>query len=269
MIRAPSASAERKIVARKIFWFDGAQSPEVPMSKRLLIICTLCALVGLLVLPINPVHRRAYQLVTLGFLFGAWAGLTLLLWNRKPLRFIALMIPALLGILFVLPGRAYHTEKLREEYLRRLNQFENVRYFWGGESARGIDCSGLPRRALRDALFAHGIRHANGRALRAFAEQWWFDTSAAALGEGYRGYTQPLGVEGTIKSMSYDNLLPGDLAVTQDGLHVLVYMGQEQWIQADPGRGHVSTEHGRHSDNVWFGAKVSMHRWQAFMVPPK
>ena len=100
---------------------------------------------------------------------------------------------------------------------------EAILDYWGGESSRGIDCSGLPRRALRDALLAYGIRNLNGRAFRGYVEQWWFDASARALGEGYRDYTSPLGATGTIQEMDYGGLVPGDLAVTTSGVHILAY----------------------------------------------
>jgi cell wall-associated NlpC family hydrolase len=139
--------------------------------------------------------------------------------------------------------------------------FEGTKYFWGGENARGIDCSGLPRRALRDALLSCGMRHANGRAFRAWLEQWWFDASAKALSEGYRGYASPLGVTGTIREMDYGLLKPGDLAITKNGVHVLAYAGDGKWIQADPGVGAVVTMDGRKGDNGWFDADFTTHRW--------
>lgn len=62
--------------------------------------------------------------------------------------------------------------------------------------------------------------------------------------------------------MSYDTLVPGDLAVTNNGVHILAYIGDGQWIQADPSIGKVATLSGRNDDNTWFRVPVTTHRWQ-------
>ncbi len=165
----------------------------------------------------------------------------------------------------MLPGGKIDGEELREDYVKRMSGFEGTEYFWGGESSRGIDCSGLPRRALRDALLSYGFRHANGAAFRLYFEQWWFDASAKALGEGYRDYTKPVGVSGDIEAMSYEGLLPGDFAVTDNGVHVIAYAGGDDWIQADPGAGAVVTLDGRKDENAWFATPVKVFRWSLFV----
>ena len=102
---------------------------------------------------------------------------------------------------------------------------------------------------MRDALLAYGVRHGNGRAIREWVGQWWFDASARALAEGYRGYTVPVGMGGTIREMDYGKLRPGDLAVTVSGVHILAYAGGGRWIQADAGLGWgVSSEWGAGGD---------------------
>jgi cell wall-associated NlpC family hydrolase len=161
----------------------------------------------------------------------------------------------------ILPSTPPDPKKLRQDYVRRLGSFEGTRYFWGGESYRGIDCSGLPRRAYRDALLAYGIINLNSLALRSYLEQWWFDASAQALGDGYRSYTVPLGVSGMIRKMDYSLLSLGDLAVTANKIHVLAYAGNGRWIQADPALGEVATLDGRTATNGWFDTPVTMHRW--------
>lgn len=234
------------------------------MWKRLTLIGTLGAIAGIFLIPLNPVNGGTLKLALLACLAGAWLGLVILTWQRRRLRPVVLVLPVLAAIPFLLPGGAIHGDELREDYVRRMSGYEGTKYFWGGESPRGIDCSGLPRRALRDALVSYGVRHLNGRAFRCFLEQWWFDASAKALGEGYRDYTVPLGTTGTIQKMTYEGLVPGDLAVTADGIHILAYLGDGVWIQADPGIGAVASLPGRTAGNSWFDTPVTTHRWRLF-----
>jgi hypothetical protein len=231
------------------------------MPPRLLWILIAGALAGAVVTVLNPVNSSLLRLAFLASAGGLWLGLLVVSWKCRPARLALLLVAVGLAVPFALPGRAIDAAALRNDYLRRMAGFEGTRYHWGGEGPRGIDCSGLPRRALRDALLSHGLRHANGRACREFARQWWFDTSAQALGEGYRGNTRPLGLTGTIRKMDYAPLSPGDLAVTVNGLHVLAYAGGGKWIQADPGIGAVATLDGRTADNAWFDMPVTVHRW--------
>lgn len=232
------------------------------MWRRLLLICTVGALAGIFVIPLNPVNSKILKLAFLGCLVGSWLGITMLTWNRKPLRVVALILPWLAAFPFLLPSGKIDEAELRESYVRRMAEFEGTKYFWGGESRRGIDCSGLPRRAFRDALLVYGVQHLNGRAFRTYLEQWWFDTSAKALGAGYRNFTVPIGTTGTIREMDYTGLVPGDLAVTTSGVHILAYAGNGKWIQADPSIGAVATLDGRTAANGWFRVPVTTHRWQ-------
>lgn len=218
-------------------------------------------LAGFVILLRNPIHSRLLNLAFLLCIFGSWATLSFLLWRKKIALLAMATIPVLAAIPFLLPDDWINPMELRDDYLKRLNQFENTPYVWGGENSYGIDCSGLPRRALRDALFAYGIRHGNGTAIREAAAQWWYDTSAQALSQGYRDSTIPLGISGTIRELDTTLLQPGDLAVTTNGIHLIVYAGEGKWIQADPAIGHVATLDGHTADNFWFQSPVTMHRW--------
>jgi len=232
------------------------------MLRRLIQVYTLGAFAGIFVIQFNPVNSKILNLALLGCIGGVWIGSTILVWKRKHLRVAALILPLLGTIPFILPGGEIDVEELRQDYVRRMSEFEGTKFYWGGEGFRGIDCSGLPRRALGDALLAYGIRHLDGRAFRGYVEQRWFDANAKALGAGYRGYTTPIGTTGKIREMGYEALVPGDLAVTTNGVHILAYVGDDQWIQADPGIGAVATLDGHADDNAWFRMPVTTHRWQ-------
>ncbi|MEM8882786.1 MAG: NlpC/P60 family protein [Planctomycetota bacterium] len=222
---------------------------------------TAVAGLGGIAILLYPVASTALRLGWVTGLAVSWLGLLILGWERRPARVVLLAIPMALAAPFLLPARPLDRKELRRDYVLRLGAFEGTRYVWGGENALGIDCSGLLRHALRQALFSHGLRHLDGGCMRAGLELWWFDASAMALAEGYRAYTTPLAVEGTIQSMPYAALSPGDLAVTTDGVHVLAFTGGEEWTQADPQLGTVATLNGRTQSNPWFQRSVTLHRW--------
>lgn len=237
------------------------------MARRLVLYCTVLALAASAVLPWMPAPMGLTKLAWMVATTAAWAGLLTLFWKRRWARAALLLMPLVAVMPFCLPGRAIDTATLRDDYVRRLVDLEGTAYVWGGESRRGIDCSGLPRRAYRDALLLYGLRHANGRAIRGWAEQWWFDASARALGEGYRNHTTAVNAAGPLSTMEYAALRPGDMAVTRNGVHVLVYLGDNQWINADPGAGAVVTFDGRTGTSGWRRSLVTAHRWRELQEP--
>ena len=184
------------------------------------------------------------------------------IWPRRRLRFVAAAFLIAVSALVFSPSRPVDAEDLRESYLDRLVSYRGVRYLWGGEGRLGIDCSGLPRRALRDALAWRSLVTWNGGLVREALRQWWFDASAKALAEGHGDYVVPLGNAGTVKEMSYEGLQSGDLAITVSGIHVLCYLGGDLWIQAEPEIRKVVVLNGRTDDNVWFDVPVKMYRWR-------
>ena len=221
----------------------------------------IAGITGLIALAVWPYHDGALRYgFPLAFL-AAWSAGLWHLRRRKYWRLVLLVLPVLAAVPFILPEKPIDPETLRTRYVAAMEQMEGSRYVWGGESHQGIDCSGLPRRALRDALWETGMKNGNGEAFRKWAEQWWFDTSAKALGQNYRGFTRPVGISGKLCDLDCDRLMPGDLAVTADGRHVLVYLREGKWIQADPMASKVIIGHGRRDQIAWFNSLVTMHRW--------
>ncbi|RYD49085.1 MAG: hypothetical protein EOP85_02305 [Verrucomicrobiaceae bacterium] len=231
------------------------------MISRCLRVVILLGTAGLATLAVRPYHDGVLHYGLPLSAFFVWVAALWLLWRRAGVRMLLLAVPMLLTLPFFLPGRPLDPELLKGRYLKALQRLQGTAYLWGGESRRGIDCSGLPRRALRDALLETGLKTGNGNAFREWAEQWWFDTSARALGENYRGFTRPLGLVGKLRDLDTSDLSAGDLAVTSDGRHVLVYLGDGRWIQADPASAKVFTGDPQKVENAYYHAHVKMHRW--------
>ena len=232
-----------------------------------------CRLLALAAIPLvlcaifHPVNSGALRLITIGAIVIPVLALLLWSWGDRRRRIILISCLGVGLIPLILPSRPVDAKALHKDYIQALTNFEGTRYHWGGETFTGIDCSGLPRRALQQAMLRQGLKRLNGGLIRKAVFHWWFDASAEALATEYRNYAVPLNVPSetnstnTIRTMPYAGLNPGDFAVTGDRQHLIVYLGNDQWIQADPGTGRVLTLNGYQDENQWFYSSVTMHRW--------
>ncbi len=192
-----------------------------------------------------------------------------ILFKRKILRLVPLGILLLACAVLALPGREGDAGRLRERYVKELRSYEGCRYVWGGENSLGIDCSGLVRKALLAANVKEGLATFNPGLLRKALWLWWNDCVARELGEGYRGKTQALYEAKSINALEQGKLMPGDLAVTKDGVHVLACLGAGEWIEADPGAMKVISVKIPAPDNAWFEMPVKIVRWTQLESPAR
>jgi hypothetical protein len=84
----------------------------------------------------------------------------------------------------------------------------------------------------------------------------------------HQGLTAQLFKSPSIDELDHAKLLPGDLAVTRDGVHVMAYLGDQRWIEADPAEGRVITVQAPAKDNLWFRMPVTIVRWTVLASPP-
>jgi cell wall-associated NlpC family hydrolase len=159
---------------------------------------------------------------------------------------------------FFLPGRSWNRAAIQSRYVTNLRSYQGTPYVYGGEGTFGIDCSGLPRRAYRDALMAEGLRTVNGSLIRAWLDQWWHDAGASAMGQGAEGRLVP--IVGGLDSR--DTLEPGDVAVVNGDTHVVVFLGDGQWAEADPDAAKVLFHDEKTEGVAFLGASPKYFRWR-------
>jgi len=119
------------------------------------------------------------------------------------------------------------------------------------------------RAGMMDACLKEGMRTWDGGLVRRALDLWWHDESAKALGEGYRDYTTPVTAAPSLNELDVSKVQAGDLAVAARGLHILAYLGDGRWIQADPNVGEVIVEKVP-SKNSWMQGPVKIVRWSVF-----
>jgi hypothetical protein len=218
---------------------------------------------GVLFAWLFPIKFAALRLLLITGVLGLWAGAMLLFWQVRWVRAFGLVVALFAAASLLLPGREYSRPALRSRYVASLQAYDAAPYVWGGESRRGIDCSGLVRRGLMDANLQSGIASFNPILVRAAFSLWWHDASAKAMMEEYRGETEKLFSAPSLNTLDYSRLQAGDFAVTSSGVHTLAYIGDKTWIEADPGPLRVIKVHVP-SRIAWFSMPMQIMRWRQF-----
>lgn len=231
-----------------------------PRLFRLLWISTFILWIAVWLYPVSTSMTRLGGVILFALV---WVGLIALQWKRRPVRWLLLGLTAAATLFLAWPGKPSPPPKtLRNAYLHGMARYSGCTYYWGGESPKGIDCSGLMRRGMIDSLCLEGLRHFQPALVREAIDLWWHDCTAEGFMSGYRGLTTPILTTPSLNALDHSRIQPGDMAVTDSGLHVLAYTGENRWIEADPNAGKVITVIAPSKDNVWFSEPMKIVRWQ-------
>ena len=231
----------------------------------LLWVAGLCWLIAIVLYPVSIGLTRVAGSVMAGLLL---VGLLGLWWRYRFLRWGLLAAYGIVAGFFALPGREdYDRTALRQEVVRALERYEGVRYIGGGENFLGLDGSGLVRRGAIDGTLWFGLRTGNPLLARKAIRLWWRDVSAREMGDGARGSARKVAEAKSIALLNDANLYPGDFAVTFGGVHVLAYLGDHFWLEADPGESKAVRINARSTKNPWFQQQVAVMRWRFLEMP--
>ena len=215
------------------------------------------------ILLVFPIEYQATRLLLIAGAVLGWVEAMCLWWQAKLVRAGLVAMTVVFAAIVSLPGRPVKPESLGADYCHGLRLYRGVRYVWGGEGFLGIDCSGLVRKGFVWGQLLQGMRTFNGTPIREALVLWWRDASAKALRDGIHGYTRQLFSAESIAKADHSRLRPGDLAVTADGIHIMAYLGNGTWIEADP-TAHRVIEITLPTTNQWFRLPVVFLRWTCF-----
>ncbi|MEN2775271.1 NlpC/P60 family protein [Acetivibrio clariflavus] len=229
-------------------------------SKRHHILVFTALVVFIFFLFINPINRKSTNLMLITSLILLWIYTLFLSRKSKTVKFVLILFPAILFFFLSLNGPTIDKETIRAEYVRALKKYEGTRYLWGGESSLGIDCSGLVRRGLIDTYIRLGIVNFSPQYIRKGLNLWFNDLSAEALGNGYKNQTILILANQTLNTLDYGEMKEGDIMVTANGIHTMAYIGNHEWIQADPKEGKVIILKAP-NENFWYNTPSNILRW--------
>ena len=218
-------------------------------------------------MPVMDMRTRVLLLVTLFFGIFTVFTFTLKYIGNHPAAFYPIVIfLVMVSVWYVLDNKPFDTDMLRVSYRTRLNDFVGVKYVMGGESSVGIDCSGLARTALWQSMIRQGLKEVNPKLLGPMLWNfWWRDLSVQDILNGKYGYTEKIGQASKLAGYNNKKLKIGDMAVVGSTSQVLIYMGEDKWIEANPDdKKVVINKADAHSKRPYFNMNTILIRWRVF-----
>src|SRR5258708_16597110 len=128
-----------------------------------------CVLLFLLVLSLwySPFVDFPIRVFTLMVALLILVELLFCIWRFRTLRWTLITLYAASAAFFLFPSHLPENRSdLRASYCNALNSYVGCRYFWGGVSYFGIDCSGLVQKGLEDGLVTRGLLTLNPSLVR-------------------------------------------------------------------------------------------------------
>jgi hypothetical protein len=162
---------------------EDAPGRKPVLTRRLLWLLWVAAIASFLGVWLAPVSNRITRFGGVLLLLVCWFGLLSLTWRHHRIRIGLLVITGLSAGFLIIPAPTRSvSQMLRQDYLAGLRRYMGVTYYCGGESFKGIDCSGLIRRGLIDSAFCRGVWSLNPELVRYAIWLWWHDWIEADLG---------------------------------------------------------------------------------------
>ncbi|PCJ54336.1 MAG: hypothetical protein COA79_21995 [Planctomycetota bacterium] len=233
------------------------------LKESILLQCWVILLLFIVLMcfvPISNGYGRLFFVITIP---AFWASSIYMLKNYKIIATVLFGLGIAFILFLILPGSESKNKSLRVSYINSLKSYEGTKYIWGGENRIGIDCSGLVRNGLINANIKQSFLTFNPKLFRNAFKLWWYDCSAKAIRDGYKNFANHKFKAKTINDIDTSKLNIGDIAVTTGGSHILAYIGNNKWIEADPGiRKTVIIK--TPSKNPWFNMPIYILEWSQF-----
>lgn len=229
-------------------------------SKNLKLEVFLLCIVLFIISFIYPVNVGLKRLAVIIFGVLSLLSLFILIQKRKKLRIAYVSVLVIIAIIMMLNGKKISPDEMRSEYINVLKSYEGTRYVWGGEGRLGVDCSGLIRKALIDTNIKLGLENLSQQYIRRGIYLWFNDFSAQAVRDGYKHLAIKVCDVENLRIADYSKINQGDVAVTESGAHIIAYIGNRKWIEADPYEKKVIVINANDINNILVNSKFRVLR---------